>query len=557
MAGEGVGPGRGRDGGTGQGLGMGGRPRGPLASAGPADGPSRRGAYIAIDLKSFYASVECRERGLDPLSTNLVVADVSRTEKTICLAVSPSLKAYGIAGRPRLFQVVERVREVNAARRAALGGRPPSGSSWDDLALRRDPSLMLDYIAAKPRMQLYMDVSAAIYQIYLRYASAEDIHVYSIDEVFIDAAPYLRALKATPAEMARAMARDVLRETGITATAGVGTNLYLAKVAMDIVAKHIQPDESGARVAELDEASYRRRLWTHRPLTDFWRVGPGIARRLEANGMRTMGDVARRSLEDEDGLYALLGVNAEYLIDHAWGAEPATIADIHAYRPASKSLSQGQVLPCAYGHDRARVVVREMAEALSLDLVEKGLAARRVQLWAGYEKAGRDGGGAGAGAGLTGQPDHAQGTRDFARPTSSTRLICEAALAVFDERADPSRPVRRLYVVAADVAPYRREGPGEAGAGGGGPVPGEQLTLFDADATGGPGGPDCEDGAAAGEGRRGPERERARLEREHDMQESVLDIKRRFGKNAILRGTDLLDGARARERNQQIGGHSA
>ncbi|MDO5132500.1 MAG: DNA methylase [Eubacteriales bacterium] len=343
-----------------------------------------RRSYIAIDLKSFYASVETRELGLDPLTTNLVVADVSRTEKTICLAVSPSLKAYGISGRARLFEVVRRVEEIN--RRRLARAKTFTGESCDSRELDADPSLKLSYIAAAPRMSLYMEYSARIYRIYLRYIAPEDIHVYSIDEVLIDATRYLDTYRLTPHELARKMMREVLRETGITATAGIGTNLYLAKIAMDIMAKHAQPDEDGVRIAELDEMSYRRQLWCHRPLTDFWRVGKGYARKLEAAGMFTMGDVARCSIRDEDILYKMFGVNAELLIDHAWGWEPCTMDLVKAYEPDDRSFSSGQVLMEPYSFEKARVVVHEMADAAALDLVKKRMCTDQVVLTINYER---------------------------------------------------------------------------------------------------------------------------------------------------------------------------
>ena len=327
--------------------------------------------YIAIDLKSFYASVECLQRGLDPMTTNLVVADPSRTEKTICLAVTPSLKSFGVSGRARLFEVVERVRQINSARKAASPGRILTGSSWDYTALNANPSLAVDYIVAPPQMALYMQTSTAIYQVYLKYVAPEDIHVYSIDEVFIDATPYLKTYGLTAREFAQKLIREVLQNYGVTATAGIGTNLFLCKVAMDIVAKHIPADEHGVRIAELDEMRFRRELWAHRPLTDFWRVGRGYARKLEQHGLFTMGDIARQSLQNEDLLYKLFGINAELLIDHAWGYEPCTIADIKSYRPESNSLSSGQVLHCPYTAEKAKLIVREMVDLLVLDLVDK------------------------------------------------------------------------------------------------------------------------------------------------------------------------------------------
>ena len=341
--------------------------------------------YIAIDLKSFYASVECMDRQLDPMTTNLVVADESRTEKTICLAVSPSLKAHKIPGRARLFEVVQRVREVNAERRQKAPGRRFSGKSVNAPELQANPALELDYVVAVPRMARYMEVSAKIYSVYLKYVSPDDIHVYSIDEVFIDATPYLKLYKLSARDFAMKLIRDVLAATGITATAGIGTNLYLAKIAMDIVAKHIPADKDGVRIAELDEQSYREKLWSHRPLTDFWRVGHGYAARLESLGLRTMGDVARMSVKCEDLLYRTFGVNAELLIDHAWGWEPVTIAEIKAYKPENNSISSGQVLQDPYKFDKGKLVAREMTDQLALDLVEKHLVTDQLVLTVGYD----------------------------------------------------------------------------------------------------------------------------------------------------------------------------
>ena len=352
---------------------------------------SQNRTYIAIDLKSFYASVECNERNLDPLTTNLVVADISRTEKTICLAVSPSLKAYGIPGRARLFEVVQKVRQVNQVRKRKAPDGEFQGESYDDLELRRNPALKLDYVVATPRMSLYMEYSTRIYDIYLKYVAPEDMHVYSVDEVFMDVTSYLNTYKMTAKEFASMVVRDVLNTTGITATAGIGTNIYLCKIAMDIVAKHTEPNQDGVRIAELDEMAYRRLLWNHKPLTDFWRVGRGYAKKLEENGLFTMGDIARCSLgeqneyHNEDLLYKLLGINAELLIDHAWGYEPCTIADIKAYRPETNSLGSGQVLQCPYDFYKARLVVKEMTDALVLDLVDKKLVTNQLVLTVGYD----------------------------------------------------------------------------------------------------------------------------------------------------------------------------
>lgn len=490
--------------------------------------------YIAIDLKSFYASVECIQRELDPMTTNLVVADKSRTEKTICLAVSPSLKQYGIPGRARLFEVVQKVGQVNALRRQKAPGREFTGTSWDAGELKNHPELAIDYVVAPPRMALYMETSAAIYQLYLKYVAPEDIHVYSIDEVFIDATAYLRTYRLTPREFAMKLILEVLERTGITATAGIGTNLYLSKVAMDIVAKHIPADRNGVRIAELDEMTYRRELWGHRPLTDFWRVGKGYAKKLEAHGMFTMGDVARQSVRNEEVLYKLFGVNAELLIDHAWGWEPCTIGDIKAYKPESNSLGSGQVLHCAYTAEKARLVMREMADQLSLDLVDKGLVTNQIVLNVGYDidnltdpersraykgevtvdRYGRR------------IPKHAHGTGNLDRYTSSTREILRAATEVYDRVVDGNLLIRRLYLTACNVVPETSV-----------PSQPQQLDLF-ADYE-----KEAQDDAA--------------LERERRRQQAVLSIKKKYGKNAILKGMNLEEGATAKDRNSQIGGHKA
>ena len=341
--------------------------------------------YIAIDLKSFYASVECVERGLDPLNTNLVVADETKSEKTVCLAVTPSLKRYGISGRARLFEVIEKVKEINRKRKREIGSREFKGSSYISEETEQDPFLSVDYIAAPPRMALYMEYSARIYGIYLNYVSFEDIHVYSVDEVFIDITNYLKTYKMTPRELVRVMVSDVKKQTGITATAGIGSNMYLCKIAMDIVAKHMAADEDGVRIAELDEMSNRRLLWKHQPLTDFWRVGKGYSDRLERYGMYTMGDVALCSISNEDLLYKLFGVNAELLIDHAWGYESCEIKDIKSYKPSSSSICMGQVLTCPYSYEKARIIVKEMADQLAMDLFSKGLVSDHLVMSVGYD----------------------------------------------------------------------------------------------------------------------------------------------------------------------------
>lgn len=499
--------------------------------------------YIACDLKSFYASVECQERGLDPLTTNLVVADKSRTEKTICLAVSPSLKAHGISGRARLFEVVQKVKEVNAKRREHAPGRKFTGKSANAIELARNPALELDYIVAPPRMALYIEYSARIFEVYLKYVAPEDIHSYSIDEVFMDVTSYLKHSGLTPRAFAKKIIQDILRTTGITATAGIGPNLYLCKIAMDIWAKHITADEDGVRIAELDEMSYRRFLWGHRPLTDFWRIGRGYARKLESIGIYTMGDIARCSLGgpgdrlNEDLLYKMFGINAELLIDHAWGWEPVSIRDIKAYRPESSSISAGQVLQEPYTFEKARIIVREMAEGLVMDLVEKGLITDQIVLTVGYDTqsaavaASSDVGGVTEDRYGRKIPKPAHGSENIGRCTSSTRLIVGAALRLYDRIVNPKLLVRRMYVVANRVraAETARLEPDE-------PM---QLDLFT-------------DYAAE---ERVRQKEAAELEREQKLQHAMLAIKHRYGKNAILHGTSYQDGATGRERNKQIGGH--
>ena len=491
--------------------------------------------YIAIDLKSFYASVECVERGLDPLTTNLVVADKSRTEKTICLAVTPSLKQYGIGGRARLFEVVQRVRQVNNERRKKAPYWQLTGESADDNELKAHPELAVTYHVAPPRMAYYIDYSARIFSIYMKYIAPEDIHVYSVDEVFMDVTNYLGTYKITAHELARRMIGHVLRETGITATAGIGPNLYLCKVAMDIVAKHIPADKDGVRIAELDEMSYRRQLWNHRPLTDFWRVGRGIARKLEACGMQTMGDVARCSLTQEGLLYKLFGVNAELLIDHAWGWEPCTMKAIKAYRPKSNSFSSGQVLSEAYPFEKARIVMREMADAMALKLVSLRMVAHQVGIFVNYDtknlEQGRYGGEIVSDYYGRPAPKPAHGGALLPHPTSSARLITEAAMALFDQKVDPRLLVRRLTLTVNQVVDEEKVST----------TPSEQLDMFT----------DYE--AVA----RQREAEQSALDKERRMQEAVLSIKRKYNKNAILKGMNLEEGATARERNAQIGGHKA
>ena len=497
--------------------------------------------YIAIDLKSFYASVECRERGLDPMDTNLVVADESRTDKTICLAVTPSLKSYGISGRGRLFEVKQRVREANTGRRHDAPGHILEGKSCSFSELQANPKLEIDFLIAPPRMAYYMEYSTRIYQVYMKYVAPEDIVVYSIDEVFMDVTNYLTAYKLTARELARKIILDVIETTGITATAGIGTNLFLCKVAMDIVAKHIPADKNGVRIAELDEMTYRRTMWSHQPLTDFWRVGRGYAKKLEENGMFTMGDVARMSEVNEDLLYKLFGKNAELLIDHAWGWEPTTIAAIKAYKPSSNSLGSGQVLHCPYEAEKAKLVLREMADILSLDLVEKGLVTDQLVVTIGYDI-----------ENLTDPqrrkkyhgdivkdhygrqiPKHAHGTVNLEGYTSSTKRIVGAAAELYDRIADKNLLVRRLNIVANHVLPESAAPKKNEGF--------QQLDLF------------TDYAALQAE----QEQERAALDREKKMQQAMLTIKKKFGKNAILKGMNLEEGATAKDRNKQIGGHKA
>ena len=505
---------------------------------------SRQRTYAAIDLKSFYASVECNERGLNPLTTNLVVADRSRTEKTICLAVSPSLKAIGIPGRPRLFEVTEKVKLHNAQRLKRLrklGISDFTGRSCDSAELAAHPELELDFIAAKPRMKYYMNYSARIYNIYLKYIAPEDIHVYSIDEVFMDLTEYLDTYGMTAAELVQTMIRDVLGETGITATAGIGPNLYLAKIAMDIVAKHIEADEDGVRIAELDERSYREKLWGHKPITDFWRVGRGYAAKLRKIGVLTMGDVARCSVQNEEILYNLFGVNAELLIDHAWGWEPCTIAQIKAYRPADNSIGEGQVLHCAYTAAKGKLIMKEMMDKLILKLVDKGLVTDHIVLTVSYDMESleipeiRDNYRGEITKDWYGRlvPKHAHGSVTLERPTSSTRIIMEEAEKLYDRIVDPILLVRRLAVAAARVLP-EQEAAGKEEIY-------EQMDLFT-------------DYEALEKER---EIRKAEQDREKRMQKAILDIRKRFGNNAIVKGMNLEEGATAIERNSQIGGHNA
>ena len=497
--------------------------------------------YIAIDLKSFYASVECRERGLDPLDTNLVVADESRTDKTICLAVTPSLKSYGISGRGRLYEVKQRVKEANAGRQHDAPGHKLEGSSYFHSELLKNPNLAIDFVIAPPRMAYYMEYSTRIYNVYLKYVAPEDIIVYSIDEVFMDVTDYLNTYKLSPHDLAMKIILDVLETTGITATAGIGTNLFLCKVAMDIVAKHIPADKNGVRIAELDEMGFRRELWSHQPLTDFWRVGRGYAKKLEQNGMFTMGDVARCSIQNEDLLYQLFGKNAELLIDHAWGWEPTTIEAIKAYRPSTNSLGSGQVLHCPYEADKAKLVLREMADLLVLDLVDKGLVTDQIVVTVGYdienltdpERSKKYHGAIVKDHYGRQIPKHAHGTANLDSHTSSTKKIMSAASELFDRIVDKNLLVRRLNIVANHVLPEAEAPKKNDGF--------EQLDIFT--------------DYAALEVKQ--EQERAEPERERKMQQAMLTIKKKFGKNAILKGMNLEEGATAKDRNAQIGGHKA
>lgn len=494
--------------------------------------------YIAIDLKSFYASVECVEMNLDPLTTNLVVADSSRTDKTICLAVSPGLKSFGLPGRPRLFEVVQAIKLVNASRASRAPRRTLTGKSYNTTELAADPTLSVDYIVATPKMALYMKYSTDIYRIYLKYVAPEDILVYSCDEVFIDATSYLETYKMTARQLAMTMIKDVLNTTGITATVGIGTNMFLCKIAMDIEAKHMPADKDGVRIAELDEMSFRRNLWSHTPITDFWRIGPGTARRLAKMGLSTMGDIAACSETNEDSLYKEFGVNAELIIDHAWGWEPCTIADAKAYKPATNSISSGQVLMRPYSFDEAAIIVREMSELLTLDLVRKGLVTDQMVLTISYEavKDPKELADKGVEIALDHYgryaPKNAHGTANLERQTSSTRLITDAVLNLYEQITSRDLMIRRVNICANRVVSESEIKPVDTY---------EQLDLFtDYDEL----------------GRKRKEEEEFLL-KERSLQLATLDIKERYGKNAILKGTDFLEGATTRERNRQVGGHKA
>ena len=496
--------------------------------------------YIAIDLKSFYASVECVERGLNPLTTNLVVADASRTEKTICLAVSPSLKKYGISGRARLFEVIQHVAQVNNERRIKLAGKSFTGKSVSDDELNSNPDLELDYIIAMPRMAHYIKYSTRIYEIYLKYVSENDIHVYSIDEVFMDVTNYLEYYKMSAHQLAMTIIREVLGQTGITATAGIGTNMYLCKIAMDIVAKHIPADKDGVRIAELDEMTYRRKLWDHQPLTDFWRVGRGIAQKLEKYGIRTMGQIARYSIDREELFYRLFGVNAELLIDHAWGWEPCTIDMVKAYRPENNSLCNGQVLSHAYDYKKARIVLMEMADAASLDLLDKHLVTDQLVLTVGYDtssmadpyimkayqgeiKTDRYG---------RKVPKHAHGTANLKHFTSSSSIISKTATELYDRIVDHNLMIRRLSLTTNHVINEKQAKIKATSV---------ELDLFTENE----------------QNDRETQEENNRLKKERRIQKTLLEIKKKYGKNTILKGLNFEDGATARLRNNQIGGHKA
>lgn len=485
--------------------------------------------YCCIDLKSFYASVECRERALDPLKTNLVVADKSRTEKTICLAVTPTLKSYGIPGRARLFEVVQKVKDINYQRKLRAPNHEFTGKSYLAEELRDNPSLELDYIIAPPRMAYYMKYSTSIFNIYLKYVAPQDIYAYSVDEVFCDITKYLKTSKLTPREYVTKMIQDVYNQTGITATGGIGTNMYLAKIAMDIGAKHVKPNDNGVRIAELDEMSYRRLLWNHRPLTDFWRVGHGYAKKLEANRMYTMGDIARCSIKNEDLLYRLFGINAELLIDHAWGYEPCTMEQVKKYKPTSNSLSLGQVLHCPYNYEQTKLIVKEMTDLLVLDLVEKRLVTDQLVLTIGYDV-----------DNLTNPkisvkykgevtidrygraiPKHAHGTINLKEKTSSTKAILEAINELYERIINKDLLVRRINVVANNVVSelLQEDEP-------------KQLSFFIDD-----------------------KKEKEEKAKERNLQYAIIDIKKKYGKNAILKGMNLEKDGTTIERNSQIGGH--
>ena len=494
--------------------------------------------YVAIDLKSFYASVECVERGLDPLTTNLVVADSTRTEKTICLAVSPSLKAHGVSSRPRLFEVIEAVKAANADRRWRAPKRRLVGASYDDKLISGDPSLAIDYIVATPRMALYMDYSTRIYSVYLKYFSPDDIHVYSIDEVFIDVTGYLKTYKMTAHELSERIVSDVLATTGITATVGIGTNLYLCKVAMDIVAKRMKPNKDGARIAYLDEMSYRAALWEHKPLTDFWRIGRGYEKKLNDHGIYTMGDIALISLHNDELFYRLFGINAELLIDHAWGFEPCGMKDIKSYKASNHSISTGQVLSCPYEYEKARLIVREMCDLLTLDLAEKRLVTKQLTLTVGYDRESITR----SPAEYTGEisvdyygrmvPKHAHGTVNLPKYSSSTKKIVAAMDELFEQIVDPTLLAKRINITANGIVleSERKD-----------MVKCEQIDFFT----------DLDEQIA------NENAYETEYLKEKEEQMAIIKIRRKFGKNAILKGMNFEEGATTIDRNMQIGGHNA
>lgn len=490
--------------------------------------------YISIDLKSFYASVECNERGLDPLTTNLVVADNSRTEKTVCLAVTPSLKQYGISGRARLFEVIQKVKDVNMERRLKAPNHKFTGSSYDDIALKKNPDLELSYIVAPPRMKYYIEYSTKIYNIYLKWFSPEDIYVYSIDEVFIDVTHYLKSYNMKASQLITKVIQDVYDNTGITATGGMGTNLYLAKIAMDIVAKHVKPNENGVRIAGLNEILYRKLLWTHTPITDFWRVGKGYRAKLEKYGIYTMGDIARTSINNEDLLYKLFGINAELLIDHAWGWEPVTIESIKAYKPVTNSISSGQVLHCPYNYEDTKLIVKEMTELLTLDLVEKNLVTNQIVLTIGYDIENITSRNISYNGEVTTDrygrkvPKNAHGTINIDHQTSSTKIIMDSTIELYEKIINKDLLVRRINITANNVINMLDADKKNAY---------EQIDLF------------------TDYSRKAQEQKDEKKER--DLQKAVINIKNKFGKNAIFKGMNLQDAGTTIDRNNQVGGHKA
>lgn len=491
--------------------------------------------YICIDLKSFYASVECVERGLDPLKTNLVVADEERSEKTICLAVSPSLKKYGIGGRARLFEVNEKVKEINKIRKKQNNYKPFISKSFNDDELKKDKTKELSFIIAKPRMAHYIDASAKIYSIYLKYLSSEDLFVYSIDEVFADITNYLKYYKLSPKELAAQIINDVYKQTGITATAGIGTNLFLAKVAMDIIAKHTKEDKYGVRIAELDEMTYRKQIWNHKPITDIWRVGKGIASKLEKYGIYTMGDIAKCSINNEDLLYKLFGINAELLIDHAWGWEPCTIKSIKSYTPDSKCITSGQVLDYPYDYQKTKLVIREMADLLALELTSKNLVTGKLTLTIGYDIQNINNNYQGE---ITTDfygrkiPKHAHGTITLNHKTSSSKTIMKSLVNLYDKIINPKLLTKRINLTAVDVTNEKLE-EGKARY--------YQLDLFS-------------DAEKQNNLLEDLEKEETK---ERKLQGTLLNIKEKYGKNSILRLMDLEKDATTKKRNEQIGGHHA